>query len=130
LRERQRFESWGALNESSRWRHQSLFGVMLLRDDKRAHTKAWSKLISSFAGFVLVFPQYSWGYPTALKNALDYLYNEWRDKPATTRSPTEPAHRTQIGDVHENDVEDGPAGGGTSSSALAVVARSWFRHAK
>jgi NAD(P)H-dependent FMN reductase len=55
-----------------------------LHDYKYAHTKAWSNLISSFAGFVLVFPQYNWGYPAALKNALDYLYYEWRDKPATT----------------------------------------------
>ena len=55
-----------------------------LQDYKHAHTKAWSNLISSFAGFVFVFPQYNWGYPAALKNALDYLYYEWRDKPATT----------------------------------------------
>ncbi len=39
---------------------------------KDAHTKAWSNRISSFAGFVFVFPQYNWGYPAALKNAFDY----------------------------------------------------------
>ena len=55
-----------------------------LGDYKPPHTKAWSNLISSFAGFVLVFPQYDWGYPATLKNALDYLYDEWHDKPATT----------------------------------------------
>jgi NAD(P)H-dependent FMN reductase len=47
------------------------------------HTKRWSATISSFDGFFFVFPQYNWGYPAALKNALDYLYREWRDKPAT-----------------------------------------------
>ena len=47
-----------------------------LQDYKHAHTKAWSNLISSFAGFVFVFPQYNWGHPAALKNALDYLYYE------------------------------------------------------
>lgn len=26
--------------------------------------------------------QYNWGYPAALKNALDYLYHEWLGKPA------------------------------------------------
>lgn len=26
--------------------------------------------------------QYNWGYPAALKNALDYLYREWNNKPA------------------------------------------------
>ena len=46
------------------------------------HTRSWSRLISSFGAFVLVFPQYNWGYPAPLKNALDFLYAEWRDKPA------------------------------------------------
>jgi NAD(P)H-dependent FMN reductase len=45
------------------------------------HTRRWSALVSSFDGFVFVFPQYNWGYPGVLKNALDYLYVEWRDKP-------------------------------------------------
>ena len=26
--------------------------------------------------------QYNWGYPAALKNALDFLYKEWHNKPA------------------------------------------------
>jgi NAD(P)H-dependent FMN reductase len=46
------------------------------------HTRAWSRLVSSFDGFVFVFPQYNWGYPAPLKNALDFLYVEWHDKPA------------------------------------------------
>jgi NAD(P)H-dependent FMN reductase len=47
------------------------------------HTLAWSHLVSSFDGFVFVFPQYNWGYPAPLKNALDFLYWEWRDKPVS-----------------------------------------------
>ena len=47
------------------------------------HTRAWSRLVSSFDGFVFVFPQYNWGYPAPLKNALDFLYWEWRDKPVS-----------------------------------------------
>lgn len=47
-----------------------------------AHTRAWSAVVRSFDGFVLVFPQYNWGYPAVLKNALDFLYEEWRGKPA------------------------------------------------
>ena len=27
-------------------------------------------------------PQYNWGYPAPLKNALDHLYAEWAGKPA------------------------------------------------
>jgi NAD(P)H-dependent FMN reductase len=47
------------------------------------HTRAWSQLVSSFDGFIFVFPQYNWGYPAPLKNALDFLYWEWRDKPVS-----------------------------------------------
>ena len=31
---------------------------------------------------MFVTPQYNWGYPAPLKNAIDYLYNEWKGKPA------------------------------------------------
>ncbi|GAA3583353.1 NAD(P)H-dependent oxidoreductase [Klugiella xanthotipulae] len=47
-----------------------------------AHTRAWSELILSFDAVVFVFPQYNGGYPGVLKNAVDFLYAEWRDKPA------------------------------------------------
>ncbi|MGB3676719.1 MAG: NADPH-dependent FMN reductase [Candidatus Nanopelagicales bacterium] len=43
----------------------------------------WSERVQSFDGFLFVAPQYNWGYPAALKNALDYLYVEWHDKPST-----------------------------------------------
>lgn len=55
-----------------------------LHDYAHQHTRAWSELISGYQGFVFVFPQYNWGYPAPLKNALDFLYDEWRDKPATS----------------------------------------------
>ncbi|HVM44782.1 MAG TPA: NAD(P)H-dependent oxidoreductase [Candidatus Thermoplasmatota archaeon] len=32
-------------------------------------------------GFVLVFPEYNHGYPGALKNILDHVYDEWNRKP-------------------------------------------------
>jgi NAD(P)H-dependent FMN reductase len=47
------------------------------------HTKAWSERISQYDGFVLLFPQYNWGYPAVLKNALDFLYDEWAHKPVS-----------------------------------------------
>ncbi|MDG4974691.1 NAD(P)H-dependent oxidoreductase [Lactococcus lactis] len=50
---------------------------------KREHTKKWSKLIKQYDGFVLLYPQYNWGYPAVLKNALDYLYDEWKNKPVS-----------------------------------------------
>lgn len=45
-------------------------------------TKNWSREISSCDGFIFVTPQYNWGYPACLKNAIDYLYHEWKGKPA------------------------------------------------
>ncbi len=47
------------------------------------HTKKWSKLIQQFDGFVFVYPQYNWGYPAVLKNALDFLFQEWNYKPVS-----------------------------------------------
>ena len=45
------------------------------------HTKNWSKLINEADGFIIVTPEYNFGYPAPLKNALDFLYNEWTYKP-------------------------------------------------
>jgi NAD(P)H-dependent FMN reductase len=47
------------------------------------HTRAWSRLVSSYDGFLFVSPQYNWGYPAPLKNALDFLYREWAGKAAS-----------------------------------------------
>ncbi|RAL06705.1 flavin-dependent quinone reductase [Aspergillus homomorphus CBS 101889] len=46
------------------------------------HTKAWSREISHYDSFIFVTPQYNWGYPASIKNAVDYLFNEWKGKPA------------------------------------------------
>lgn len=45
------------------------------------HTKNWSQIVSKASGFIIVLPEYNGGYPAPLKNALDYLYNEWANKP-------------------------------------------------
>jgi NAD(P)H-dependent FMN reductase len=49
---------------------------------RHEHTRRWSDTVTAFDGFVFVFPQYNWGYPAPLKNALDFLYHEWAEKPA------------------------------------------------
>jgi NAD(P)H-dependent FMN reductase len=46
------------------------------------HTRVWSRKIAAAAAYVFVTPQYNWGYPAPLKNALDHLYQEWTGKPA------------------------------------------------
>jgi NAD(P)H-dependent FMN reductase len=47
-----------------------------------AHTHAWSAKIASFDGYVFVTPEYNHGPSGALKNAIDFLHNEWTDKAA------------------------------------------------
>jgi NAD(P)H-dependent FMN reductase len=51
-----------------------------LRQYQNEHTKAWSETIASFDGFVVVTPEYNSGAAGVLKNALDYLFEEWRNK--------------------------------------------------
>lgn len=45
------------------------------------HTKAWSATVDRGDAFVFVVPEYNHSFPAALKNALDYLFVEWADKP-------------------------------------------------
>lgn len=45
------------------------------------HTKDWSARIADADAFIFVMPEYNFGYTAPLKNALDYLFNEWAHKP-------------------------------------------------
>jgi NAD(P)H-dependent FMN reductase len=45
------------------------------------HTKDWSATVEASDAFVCVTPEYNYGYPAALKNAIDYLHTEWQYKP-------------------------------------------------
>jgi NAD(P)H-dependent FMN reductase len=56
-------------------------GIPALGRYEQEHTRAWSRKVAGAIGFVIVTPQYNWGYPAALKNALDHLYMEWSGKP-------------------------------------------------
>lgn len=47
----------------------------------KEHTKRWSEKINAADAFIIVTCEYNFGYPAALKNALDFLYNEWNNKP-------------------------------------------------
>jgi NAD(P)H-dependent FMN reductase len=46
----------------------------------KPHTQAWSATAAAADAFVLVTPEYNYGYPAALKNAIDYLHHEWQYK--------------------------------------------------
>lgn len=45
------------------------------------HTKNWSRIITAADAFIFVTPEYNYGYPATLKNALDFLFIEWNYKP-------------------------------------------------
>lgn len=52
------------------------------RDYQHEHTRKWSAAVAAFDAFVFVTPEYNYGAPPALINALDYLLHEWSYKPA------------------------------------------------
>ena len=45
------------------------------------HTKDWSATVDAADAFVIVTPEYNYSMNAPLKNAIDYLYAEWRYKP-------------------------------------------------
>jgi NAD(P)H-dependent FMN reductase len=45
------------------------------------HTRDWSDRVARADAFVLVTPEYNYGMPAPLKNAIDYLHHEWAYKP-------------------------------------------------
>lgn len=52
-----------------------------LRQYTKDHTRAWSATVEAADAFVFVTAEYNYGYPAALKNAFDYLHQEWLYKP-------------------------------------------------
>lgn len=51
-----------------------------LRKYTHAHTKAWSERVERADAFAFVMPEYNHGLSAPLKNAIDYLNQEWRYK--------------------------------------------------
>ncbi|MDX6741194.1 NAD(P)H-dependent oxidoreductase [Actinocorallia sp. A-T 12471] len=52
-----------------------------LRQYTHQHTLDWSATVERADAYVLVTPEYNYGYSAVLKNALDFLCHEWADKP-------------------------------------------------
>jgi NAD(P)H-dependent FMN reductase len=48
----------------------------------KPHTLDWAKKVASFDAFLFVTAEYNHGIPAALKNAIDFLYEEWNNKVA------------------------------------------------
>lgn len=45
------------------------------------HARTWGERIEALDALVIVTPEYNGSYPGALKNAIDYLYEEWSGLP-------------------------------------------------
>lgn len=52
-----------------------------LRRYVHQHTRDWSARIDAGDAFIFVMPEYNHGFNAELKNALDYLSQEWQYKP-------------------------------------------------
>jgi NAD(P)H-dependent FMN reductase len=52
-----------------------------MRKYTQSHTQAWSKIVEKADAIVIITPEYNHGYPGSLKDALDYLNQEWKHKP-------------------------------------------------
>jgi NAD(P)H-dependent FMN reductase len=50
---------------------------------EHAHTKRWAERVAGLDGFVFVTAEYNHSIPGALKNAIDFLFQEWHYKPAS-----------------------------------------------
>jgi NAD(P)H-dependent FMN reductase len=47
----------------------------------KEHTMKWSERIDDADAFIFVTPEYNFGYSPVLKNAIDFLMQEWAYKP-------------------------------------------------
>lgn len=52
-----------------------------MRQYVHQHTRSWSRTVDAADCFVFVMPEYNHGFCAALKNAIDYLHEEWARKP-------------------------------------------------
>lgn len=43
----------------------------------------WKEKVKEADGYIIATPEYNHGYPAVLKNALDYVYHEWNNKPVS-----------------------------------------------
>jgi len=51
-----------------------------MRQYTKPHTRAWSERVDAADAFVFVSPEYNYGIAAPLKNAIDYLHDEWKHK--------------------------------------------------
>ena len=54
----------------------------IMGDYANEHTREWASTIARYDAFVFVSPEYNRSIPAVLKNAIDFVYQEWTDKAA------------------------------------------------
>ena len=54
----------------------------VLQRYRHEHTKNWAASVNAADAYVFVTPEYNFGPPPSLLNALNYVYKEWNYKPA------------------------------------------------
>lgn len=54
----------------------------VMKKYEHEHTKQWSAKIEEGDAFIFVTAEYDFGYPSPLRNALEYLHHEWGFKAA------------------------------------------------
>ncbi len=52
----------------------------MMQQYTKEHTKKWSQKIQEFDGYIFVTAEYNHSVPGALKNAIDFLNVEWKNK--------------------------------------------------
>jgi NAD(P)H-dependent FMN reductase len=63
-------------------RYNESVPAVFTRDYQTPEAKPWSEKIDSLDGFVFVLAEYNKGITSGLKDAIDYLYQEWNNKAA------------------------------------------------
>lgn len=53
----------------------------IMKQYEHEHTRQWSAKIEEADAFIFVTAEYDYSYPASLKNALEYLVQEWAYKP-------------------------------------------------
>jgi NAD(P)H-dependent FMN reductase len=63
-------------------RYNESVPAVFTRDYQTPEAKPWSEKIDSLDGFIFVLAEYNKGITSGLKDAIDYLYQEWNNKAA------------------------------------------------
>jgi NAD(P)H-dependent FMN reductase len=67
--------------------------------------KKWTAAIAQSDGFVFVTPEYNYGPPAVLKNAIDWVYPEWNRKAAAFVSHGSAAGARSVQQLRETSIE-------------------------